>query len=300
MKFYPEEATAVPDLFTLPQLEQAMQEGRILQSTALFFDTDKTLHFRLAGHSAIMPYEECALGLADGSVREIAVLTRIGRAASFVITDIVNRSDGIRIFVSRAKAQQKCRAEYLDTLRPGDIIPCTVTHLEAFGAFCDVGCGISALMPIDCLSVSRINSPADRVQAGQKLLCAVRSRDAQGRLVLSMKELLGTWQENADLFRPGMSVTGIVRSIEEYGVFIELAPNLAGLAEYDGRLCPGDAVSVYIKSILPDKMKIKLVLLSRLPVPPSPPPLRPFITEGHIDNWVYSTPGAKKRIETVF
>ena len=38
-----------------------------------------------------------------------------------------------------------------------------VTHIEPFGAFCDVGCGISALLPIDCMSVSRISSPADRV-----------------------------------------------------------------------------------------------------------------------------------------
>ena len=138
------------------------------------------------------------------------------------------------------------------------------------------------------------------MRTGEKLLCIVRSRDAQGRLVLTMKELLGTWQQNADLFHVGMSVTGIVRSIEEYGVFVELAPNLAGLAEYDNRLVPGDAVSVYIKSILPDKMKVKLVLLSRLARPDVPPPLHHFITEGKVEHWVYSTPNAKKQIETIF
>lgn len=300
MKFYAEEAAAVPDLFTLTQLKTAMQEGTVLQGTALFFDTDKSLHFRLAGFSAVMPYEECALGITDGTVREIAILTRIGRAASFVVKTIDESGGEPRITLSRADAQKRCRAEYLDLLLPGDIIPCTVTHIEAFGVFCDVGCGISALMPIDCLSVSRISSPADRVCTGQKLLCAVRSRDAQGRLVLTMKELLGSWQQNADLFRVGMSVTGVVRNIEEYGVFIELAPNLAGLAEYDARLAPGDCVSVYIKSILPDKMKVKLVLLCRLEPTAVLPPLRLFITGGHIDRWVYSTQGAKKLIETVF
>lgn len=61
--------------------------------------------------------------------------------------------------LSRALAQQMCKADYLDTLQPGDILPCTVTHIEPFGAFCDVGCGISALLPIDCMSVSRISSP---------------------------------------------------------------------------------------------------------------------------------------------
>ena len=46
MKFYAEEPAAVPDLFTLPALREAQRTGAILQSTALFFDTDKSLHFR--------------------------------------------------------------------------------------------------------------------------------------------------------------------------------------------------------------------------------------------------------------
>ncbi|MGL0910084.1 hypothetical protein ACSTB0_13670, partial [Faecalibacterium wellingii] len=42
--------------------------------------------------------------------------------------------------------------------------------------------------------------------------------------------LLGTWEENAAGFTVGETVVGIVRSVEEYGTFIEIAPNLAGLA----------------------------------------------------------------------
>ena len=93
-----------------------------------------------------------------------------------------------------------------------------------------MGCGISALLPIDCLSVSRIASPADRVEVGQQLLCAIKNRDEQGRIVLTLRELLGTWSENAACFAAGETVVGIVRSVEDYGVFVEIAPNLAGLA----------------------------------------------------------------------
>ena len=42
--------------------------------------------------------------------------------------------------------------------------------------------------------------------------------------------MLGTWAENAALFSPGQTVTGVVRSVEDYGIFVELTPNLAGLA----------------------------------------------------------------------
>ena len=81
------------------------------------------------------------------------------------------------------------------------------------------------------MSVSRISSPADRVSVGQQILCAIKSRDVQGRFVLTIRELLGTWAENAAAFTVGETVVGIVRSVEEYGTFIEIAPNLAGLAE---------------------------------------------------------------------
>ena len=193
-----------------------------------------------------------------------------------------------------------CKADYLDALQPGDILPCTVTHIEPFGAFCDVGCGISALLPIDCMSVSRISSPADRVSVGQQILCAIKSRDVQGRFVLTIRELLGTWEENAAGFTVGETVVGIVRSVEEYGTFVEIAPNLAGLAETCPDLHPGQAVSVYIKNILPDKMKIKLVIVNHSLGQSHRFDLRYFITEGHIDHWLYSTPESRKRIETDF
>ena len=41
---------------------------------------------------------------------------------------------------------------------------------------------------------------------------------------------------------------------EVNGIFIELAPNLAGLAEWKEGVVTGTRAAVYIKSILPDKM----------------------------------------------
>ena len=283
------------------ELRAAMASGEILQSTALAFDTQRQLRFELGGVRGIMPFAQCADGAGIGTVRDIAVLTRVGRPTCFVIESLEQDPQGRPYYLlSRARAQQMCKAEYLDTLGPGDILPCAVTHIESFGAFCDVGCGISALLPIDCLSVSRISSPADRVSVGQQILCAIRSRDAQGRFVLTIRELLGTWAENAAAFSAGETVVGIVRSVEEYGTFIEIAPNLAGLAESCPDLRPGQAVSVYIKSILPEKMKIKLVIVNRALGQGHRFELRYFVTEGHIDRWVYSTPESKKQIVTEF
>ena len=281
------------------QLAEAFADGSILESTALAYDRERQLVFELAGRPARMPHDECAAGAGEGAVRDVALLTRVGRPTCFRVTALPGEAGGAYM-LSRRLAQEACQRDYLDALLPGELVTCVVTHLESFGAFCDVGCGISALLPIDCMSVSRIQSPADRVGVGQQLTCAVKSRDDKGRLVLTLRELLGTWQENADRFHAGETVVGLVRSVESYGVFIELAPNLAGLAERCEGLRPGQPVSVFIKSILPEKMKIKLVIVNRELAGPLFFAPRYFITEGRLERWVYSTPGSKKRIETDF
>ena len=111
----------------------------------------------------------------------------------------------------------------------------------------------------------------------------IKAIDEDNRVTLTHKELLGTWEENAEVFSVGETVSGIIRSVENYGIFIELAPNLAGLAELrDDRraffdLKAGNSVSVYIKSIIPEKMKIKLVLIDVGTDVPTPTPIQYFI-----------------------
>ena len=117
---------------------------------------------------------------------------------------------------------------------------------------------------------------------------------------LTHKELLGTWAENAALFLPGETVAGVIRSVEDYGVFVELTPNLAGLAEPCEGVRPGQHAGVYIKSILPEKMKIKLIIVDAFDAPYAPQPVQYFLTEGHMERWRYSPPECARVVETVF
>ena len=98
----------------------------------------------------------------------------------------------------------------------------------------------------------------------------------------------------------GCTVTGIVRSVENYGVFIELTPNLSGLAEYSGPIDVNTRCAVFIKNIIPERMKIKLSVISTDPKPAPPTPLKYYITSGCLRRWVYSPSGCGKVIETVF
>ena len=119
-------------------------------------------------------------------------------------------------------------------------------------------------------------------------------------MTFSLKELLGTWQENASQFAQGETVTGIVRSIEDYGVFVELTPNLAGLAEPQNNLYAGQQVAVYVKSVLPSKMKIKLVVVEAFKETAPPAELTYYTDAEHIDFWQYSPSESSKQIYTDF
>ena len=191
---------------------------------------------------------------------------------------------------------------FLEHLIPGSILTGRVTRLESFGVFVDIGCGVIAMLPIEHISVSRIGHPKDRFHVGQKILTAVLSIDRDNRrITLTHRELLGTWMENASRFRVGETVPGIVRSIKDYGCFVELAPNLSGLADLREGLQPGDGVSVYIKSITPERMKIKLHIIEHLPEYQVLSPMPYQITDGVIDHWVYSPPDClRPTVETDF
>ena len=285
---------------SFPRLREAFYENAVLEARAVLCDRAHNLHVDLGDTKGFMPHAQCALGLAEGKVRDIAVISRVNKPVCFRITAFYDDDAGVRTAVlSRRAVQEACMQQYVSHLCAGDVIDAAVTRNEAFGTFCDIGAGLTALLPIDGISVSRIPHPSVRFSTGQRIRAVVRGRDDMGRITLSHKELLGTWQENAARFSVGETVPGIVRSVESYGIFVELAPNLAGLAELSPGVQAGDGASVYIKSISPERMKIKLILVDHFPAPEQPLHIR-YPDIRHIDRWVYSPPGCVKTVESVF
>lgn len=302
MKYYPEGVndSLCRNFKSIKEIKEVMMSGKPVESRVLLCDKEHNLHVDLGAARGIIPYKEGALGIQEGTVRDIALISKVNKNVCFRVLGFHRDDYGhLNVVLSRRSVQIKCMKDYIDTLNTGDVIDAKVTHLEKFGAFIDIGAGINSLIPIDMLSVSRISHPSERLREGQLIRTVLRKRE-ENKLTFSIKELLGTWQENADLFSVGETVTGIVRSIESYGVFVELMPNLAGLAEPCSNLKVGQQVSVFIKSIIPDRMKIKLVIVNSFDSAGEPGELVYFEESGHISHWHYSPPGATKIIETEF
>ena len=269
-------------------LRRAMERQTILEGTALMAKPDLTLRVAVGPYIGEIPREETAEGIAGGYTRDIAVLSRVGKPVCFVVERLEERDGALLPILSRRKVQERARA-WLEELPPGTVLPVTVTHLEPFGAFVDAGCGVSSLICVERISISRIPHPSQRFQVGAEIYAVVLEQDrANRRLRLTHRELLGTWSENAQSFSAGMTVPGIARSVLDYGIFVELTPNLSGLAEVKEGISEGDRVSVFVKAVLPQRMKCKLLVIDKLP--PAPPlPCRYFLPAGgRMDRWDYA------------
>lgn len=304
-EFYPEgwllntpenrAATATPTA-----LADAAAAGTVLEANVILCDAAHNLIVDLGCMKGLILREEGAVGIAEGTVRDIALISRVGKPVCFTVTAIKTNAQG-RLYaeLSRRAAQLRC-LEQLHREKPvGSVLNARVTHLESFGAFCDVGCGIAALLPIDAISVSRISHPRDRLRVGQDLRVVVRAVDENGRITLTQKELLGTWAENAAEFSEGQTVSGIIRSVESYGVFVELTPNLAGLAEPKPAARAGMLASVFVKSIIQEKMKVKLIIIDCFEGDYTPP-LHYFFNGSSMQHWQYSPENSTKNIYTDF
>lgn len=282
-------------------VQELMRTGKVLEARALVCDAEHNLIVDLGCMKGLIPREECALGIREGSTRDIAIISKVNKPVCFRVMD-VKSDERFRPYalLSRRIVQEECQSDYISHLRPGDVIKGKITHLEPFGCFVDIGCGLVSLLPIDAISVSRISHPRDRFTVGQNILAVVRSISEDGKICLSHKELLGTWEENAAAFSSGETVAGIIRSVENYGIFVELTPNLAGLAEVKEEVRVGQQASVYIKSLLPEKMKIKLIIVDAFDAPPVRREFTYFITGGRLERFRYSPAASEKVIETVF
>ncbi len=281
-------------------LQQAQSLEIILEAMVVMCDAEHNLIVDLGCMRGVIPRDEGAIGIREGTTRDIALISRVGHAVSFIVMGFSTDGKGNQqAILSRRAAQQKCLDYIFKNKKVGDIIDACITHLESFGAFCDIGCGNIALLPIDAISVSRISHPKDRFIVGDSIKAIIKKIDDDNKITLSHKELLGSWQENASQFCQGQTVSGVVRSIEDYGIFVELTPNLAGLAEPKEDVRVGQCASVYIKSIIPEKMKIKLIIIDSFDTS-CDYTYNYFYGGEHIDQFVYSPAESSKQISTYF
>ena len=168
-----------PENQPLDVLRQAMEEQTVLEGVAIRCDGKRDLTVRFGGWEGTIPRPDAVHPAISGAERDIAALSRVGRPTCFTITGLAADGGGRpRLTLSRRAAQEQAIAWLLEHSAPGAVLPARVTHLENFGAFVDLGCGVTSLIPLENLSVSRVSHPSDRLRVGQDILAEVTDIDA--------------------------------------------------------------------------------------------------------------------------
>ena len=263
-KFIPEGWNTVDNIVTKEKLINAMQENSIMQGRVISCDKNYNLHLETKdGVNAIIPREEIEAIYTDSSgyPKPKICTSKVNKLVQFKVNEL--RDDNTAI-LSRRKIGFQALNWVKCELKPGDIVKGIITNIRPFGAFVEIGGGISGLLHIEDISIARIKNPNERFKIGQKIDVMIKFIDTtNNRIDLTYKELLGTWDENIKDLQEGIIVEGITRDVEKLGrgVFVEIKPNLVGLAEPKDGIEYGQKVEVFIKKIIPEKKKIKLVFV---------------------------------------
>jgi small subunit ribosomal protein S1 len=208
------------------QLEQAWQngipvEGRIEKEIKGGYE------IRLPGGvRAFCPFSQ--LGLRRQETPE-AVL---GQDLTFRISQFSEQ--GRNIVVSHRDIQEEerrqLRESLRETLKEGQVVKGTVTNIRDFGAFIDIG-GLEGLLPISEVSHSRIEDLHEVLSVGQEVEVALKSCDwDNNRFSFSLRDTLADpWNKVGSVFAEGLTHTGTVSRLANFGAFVTLDDGLDGL-----------------------------------------------------------------------
>ena len=206
----------------------------------------------------------------------------VGQKLRWRVTRYEPSGRGANVVVSRRallEEEQAVRAaELRGTLAPGAIVKGRVSALKDYGAFVDLG-GLEGMLHVSELGFQRVAHPKDLLSVGQEvevqILKIEKSEDPKkgDRISLSLKSLeKDPWSDVATRFYEGARATGVVKRLETFGAFVEVAPGIEGLVHVSelGRGRPlrhareaakvGGALDVVVLAVDADKRRLSLGL----------------------------------------
>ncbi len=148
-----------------------------------------------------------------------------------------------------------------------------VMSITDYGAFVELEPGVEGLIHVSEMSwTKKVKHPSKLLEVGQDLECQVLEVDARAkRISLGLKQLEpDPWMVFTDKYNPGDKISGKVRSITDYGVFVGIEEGVDGMVHRSDLSWSvrvnnpsdlykkGDDVEAIILSINHDEKKVSL------------------------------------------
>ncbi len=192
----------------------------------------------IMNYGAFIRLEEGVEGLLH--ISEMSWTKRIAHPS-----DMLNLNDEIEVVVldvNRAKQEISLGLKQTEInpwtiasqkYPPGTVVTVKIRGLTNFGAFAEIESGIDGLIHVSDLSwTKKYNHPGEILRKDQESKCIVLDVDEKKqRISLGMKQLTeDPWiRAIPEKYIPGQIVKGVVTKLTNFGVFVELEPDLEGL-----------------------------------------------------------------------
>lgn len=158
----------------------------------------------------------------------------VGTNQPFLITQL--RRGGEDVVVSRRaviEAERRGEAAAVRaTLIDGAVMLGRVSGLAKFGAFVDLGAGVTGLVHLTEVSHGRINRVDQAVRVGEAVRVKIlKLQDDSDRISLSIRQASeDPWATVTETYEVGGAYQGKVLRLAEFGAFVELSPGVEALA----------------------------------------------------------------------
>lgn len=134
-----------------------------------------------------------------------------------------------KLIVSEKAVWEDQQKNVLSQFKVGDIVDGEVTALADFGAFIKFG-ALEGLVHISEIAWQRIDHPRDLLKIGQEVKAEIIGIEGS-KIFLSMKKLVrDPWENVSEHYKVGDTVEGTVLKVNPFGFFVELDPEIHGLA----------------------------------------------------------------------
>lgn len=247
----------------------ALETGHIVEARCT--GTNKGgLELEVAGHKAFMPAGQVALH----HVPDLDVL--IGDKFACEVIELDRRAN--RIVLSRKSVlraeREVAKTEMLGTLEVGATHDATITSVQPYGAFADIG-GLEGLIHCSEMTWERNTDPAKFVKVGDVVRVQLLEINTEGddvKLAFGMKQLIEDpfISSMADV-AVGEMIEGTITRLADFGAFVDIGSGTEGLIHIselaDHRIkSPKDVVkekqlvTVKVLSVDPASRRISLSL----------------------------------------
>ncbi|MBI4142982.1 S1 RNA-binding domain-containing protein [Candidatus Uhrbacteria bacterium] len=163
----------------------------------------------------------------------------VGKVFDVKVIDIDEREE--KLIVSEKAAWEEGQAQVLARYHVGDIIEGDITALADFGAFVRFSTMpegtpesptnyLEGLIHISELAWQRVEHPRDVLTMHQHVRCQIINIEGS-KIFLSLKRLSeDPWVKASERYQIGQAVDGKVVKVQPFGLFVELDPDIHGLA----------------------------------------------------------------------